>query len=464
MNTEGKANTKTGKKFALPPDAMFSQRALLALMFPLIIEQLLNSLMGTADTMMVSNVGSAAISAASLVDSINNLVLQVFTAMAVGGTVVCSQYLGRKDNPKANESARQVLLSTLVIALVITVVCVGFRGPLLRLIFGSVEPEVMADAESYFFYTGLSYPFIALYNTAAAVYRSEGNSRLPMGVSMTGNLMNIVGNAILIFAAGMGIAGAGLATLISRIFIAFTMLYFLRRPGRVMVVNHYAAIRPNFSMIAAILTIGVPNGIENGMFQFGKLAIQSTLSTLGTTALAAQAMTQTLEYVSSMAGIGIGLALVTVVGQCMGANRPDQARMYIKRMTFYGEIAVIISGILLIVLVGPITKLAGMEPESAALCCKLTRLLSVYKMFAWALSFIPAYGMRSAGDVKFAMTVSVCTMWLCRVVVTIFLVKVAKLGILSMWIGMFSDWTVRSILFTLRFKSGKWAEKKVLRD
>ena len=439
MNTEGKANTKTGKKFALPPDAMFSQRALLALMFPLIIEQLLNSLMGTADTMMVSNVGSAAISAASLVDSINNLVLQVFTAMAVGGTVVCSQYLGRKDNPKANESARQVLLSTLVIALVITVVCVGFRGPLLRLIFGSVEPEVMADAESYFFYTGLSYPFIALYNTAAAVYRSEGNSRLPMGVSMTGNLMNIVGNAILIFAAGMGIAGAGLATLISRIFIAFTMLYFLRRPGRVMVVNHYAAIRPNFSMIAAILTIG-------------------------TTALAAQAMTQTLEYVSSMAGIGIGLALVTVVGQCMGANRPDQARMYIKRMTFYGEIAVIISGILLIVLVGPITKLAGMEPESAALCCKLTRLLSVYKMFAWALSFIPAYGMRSAGDVKFAMTVSVCTMWLCRVVVTIFLVKVAKLGILSMWIGMFSDWTVRSILFTLRFKSGKWAEKKVLRD
>ena len=246
MNTEGKANTKTGKKFALPPDAMFSQRALLALMFPLIIEQLLNSLMGTADTMMVSNVGSAAISAASLVDSINNLVLQVFTAMAVGGTVVCSQYLGRKDNPKANESARQVLLSTLVIALVITVVCVGFRGPLLRLIFGSVEPEVMADAESYFFYTGLSYPFIALYNTAAAVYRSEGNSRLPMGVSMTGNLMNIVGNAILIFAAGMGIAGAGLATLISRIFIAFTMLYFLRRPGRVMVVNHYAAIRPKF--------------------------------------------------------------------------------------------------------------------------------------------------------------------------------------------------------------------------
>lgn len=216
-------------------------------MFPLIIEQLLNSLMGTADTMMVSNVGSAAISAASLVDSINNLVLQVFTAMAVGGTVVCSQYLGRKDNPKANESARQVLLSTLVIALVITVVCVGFRGPLLRLIFGSVEPEVMADAESYFFYTGLSYPFIALYNTAAAVYRSEGNSRLPMGVSMTGNLMNIVGNAILIFAAGMGIAGAGLATLISRIFIAFTMLYFLRRPGRVMVVNHYAAIRPNFA-------------------------------------------------------------------------------------------------------------------------------------------------------------------------------------------------------------------------
>lgn len=449
---------------ALPKDALFSQRALMALMFPLIIEQLLNSLMGTADTMMVSNVGSAAISAASLVDSINNLVLQVFTAMAVGGTVVCSQYLGRRDEKKANESARQVILSTVVIALALTVICVGFRGPLLRLIFGSVEPDVMVDAEVYFWYTGLSYPFIALYNTGAAVYRSEGNSRLPMVVSMTGNGLNIVGNAILIFGIHMGIAGAGLATLLSRVFIAAAMMYFLRKPGRVMLVNHYAAIRPNFGMIAAILTVGVPNGIENGMFQFGKLAIQSSLSSLGTTALAAQAMTQILEYFSSMAGVGIGLAMVTVVGQCIGAGREDQARMYIRRMSLYSEIAVILSSALLALLVKPITILGGMEAESAALCCKLTWAICVYKCFVWTFSFAPAYGMRAAGDVKFAMITSVCTMWLCRVMVTIFLVKVVKLGIVSMWIGMFSDWTVRAVIFALRFRSGKWLGKKVLRD
>ena len=462
MNTEGKANTKTGKKFALPPDAMFSQRALLALMFPLIIEQLLNSLIGTADTMMVSNVGSAAISAASLVDSINNLVLQVFTAMAVGGTVVCSQYLGRKDNPKANESARQVLLSTLVIALVITVVCVGFRGPLLRLIFGSVEPEVMADAESYFFYTGLSYPFIALYNTAAAVYRSEGNSRLPMGVSMTGNLMNIVGNAILIFAAGMGIAGAGLATLISRIFIAFTMLYFLRRPGRVMVVNHYAAIRPNFSMIAAILTIGVPNGIENGMFQFGKLAIQSSVSTMGTTAIAAQAMANIMENLNGIAPMGMGIGLMTVVGQCIGAGRKDEAVYYIRKVCVWAEICLIISCVLVYLAARPVTVIAAMEPESAALCVYMVGWITVCKPIFWVGSFIPGYGMRAAGDVKFSMIVSTITMWLCRVSLCIFLVRVLHFGPMAVWIGMFTDWGVRSIIFFGRFHSRKWLEHRVV--
>lgn len=452
------------KRNQFPADAMFSQKALMALIFPLMIEQLLNSLMGTADTMMVSNVSPAAISAASLVDSINSLVLMVFSAMAVGGTVICSQYLGRRDEKKANESARQVLLATLVISLAITIFCVGLREPLLRLIFGSVEEAVMADSLVYFFYTGLSYPFIALYSTAAAIYRAEGNSRLPMAVSVISNVLNILGNAALIFGFQMGIAGAAVATLGSRIFSAVVMLAFLRRPGRKMIVRDYGAIRPNFVMIGAILAIGVPNGIENGMFQFGKLAIQSTLSTLGTTALAAQAMTQVLEYVSSTAAMGIGLALVTVVGQCTGAGRMEEAKLYIKKLMGYAEIAVMISGVILSLAVKGITALAGMEAESAALCCRLTWLICFVKCFAWAPAVIPAYGMRAAGDVRFAMIVSTCSMWLCRVSLTVFLVKVMGMGILAMWIGMFCDWGIRGIIFLCRLRGGKWKGKQVLRD
>ncbi|WP_434310003.1 MATE family efflux transporter [Hominifimenecus sp. rT4P-3] len=452
------------KKNRFPADAMFSQKALMALIFPLMIEQLLNSLMGTADTMMVSNVSPAAISAASLVDSINSLVLMVFSAMAVGGTVICSQYLGRRDEKKANESARQVLLATLAISLGITVFCVGLRTPLLRLIFGSVEEAVMADSLVYFFYTGLSYPFIALYSTAAAIYRSEGNSRLPMTVSVISNVLNIIGNALLIFGFRMGIAGAAIATLGSRVFSAVVMLAFLRRPGRKVVVRDCRAIRPNFAMIGTILAIAVPNGIENGMFQFGKLAIQSTLSTLGTTALAAQAMTQALEYVSSTAALGIGLALVTVVGQCIGAGRMEEAEFYIKKLTGYAEIVVLISGVTLGIAVKGITTLAGMEAESAELCGRLIWLICFVKCFTWAVAVIPAYGMRAAGDVRFAMIVSTCSMWLCRVSLSIFLVKVVGMGIVAMWIGMFCDWTIRAVIFLFRFQSGKWKSKQVLND
>ena len=443
---------------------MFTTRALWMLIIPLIIEQLLNSLMGTADTMMVSRVGSAAITAASLVDSINNVILQIFIAMSVGGTVVCSQYLGRRDHNKAQEAARQVMLTTTVIALALTFLCLTFGRPLLRLIYGSVEEAVMENSVIYFRYTAISYPFIALYNTSAAVYRAEGNSRVPMIVSVTSNVLNIIGNALLIFSFHMGIAGAAIATLAARVFSAVVMTYLLRRPGRVMVVKNYGSIRPQYAMILAILTIGVPNGIENGMFHFGKLAIQSSLSILSTASLAAQAMTQTLEYITSMAGIGMGLALVTVVGQCMGAGRKEEAKHYIRLMTFYAEISLILVGILVALIVPGITRLAGMEPESAALCIKVSRSICLMKCFTWANAFIIAYGLRAAGDVKFCMIYSMCTMWLCRVAVSVILIRFTSLGIWGMWIGMFSDWFVRGIGFLIRYRSGRWMEHQVIKD
>ena len=434
------------------------------LLIPVVLEQLLNSIMGTADTMMVSNVGSAAISAVSLVDSINVLVIQAFSALAAGGAIVCAQYIGQRNKEKANESARQVLFIITAISVAVSLFCLVFQKPLLRLIFGSVEEKVMRASEIYFFYTALSFPFIAAYDSAASIFRAQDNTRGPMTISMISNVMNIAGNAIMIWAFHMGVAGAALSTLISRIFCAVVVLIQLRkeREGQEIEVRDYFKIRPNWSMIKRILGIGIPSGVENSMFQLGKLAIQSTVSTLGTAAIAAQAMTNILENLNGIAGIGVGVGLMTVVGQCLGAGRKDEAVYYIKKLCVIAEIVVLTSCLIVFALTKPVTILGGMEKESADMCFHMVMWITIMKPLVWTMAFVPGYGLRAAGDVKFSMITSCCTMWACRFCLCVFLIRVMGFGPMGVWIGMFADWTVRSIIFTWRFHSRKWLQHKVI--
>ena len=435
-----------------------------SLLIPVVLEQLLNSIMGTADTMMVSNVGSAAISAVSLVDSINVLVIQAFSALAAGGAIICAQYIGQRNKEKANESARQVLFIITAISVAVSLICLVFQKPLLRLIFGSVEPAVMRASETYFFYTALSFPFIAAYDSAASIFRAQDNTKGPMIISMISNVMNIAGNAVMIWGFHMGVAGAALSTLISRIFCAVVVIIQLRKEkeGQEIVVRDYFEIRPDWSMIRRILGLGIPSGIENSMFQLGKLAIQSTVSTLGTTAIAAQAMTNILENLNGIAAIGVGVGLMTIVGQCLGAGRQDEAVYYIKKLCVIAEVIIIISCLGVFALTKPITILGGMEKESADMCFHMMMWITIVKPLVWIMAFIPGYGLRAAGDVKFSMIVSCCTMWACRFCLCVFLIRVMGFGPMGVWIGMFADWTVRSIIFTWRFHSRKWLQHKVI--
>ena len=443
---------------------MFTNRMIRNLLIPVVLEQLLNSIMGTADTMMVSNVGSAAISAVSLVDSINVLVIQAFSALAAGGAIVCAQYIGQRNKEKANKSARQVLFIITAISVAVSLICLVFQKPLLRLIFGSVEAEVMRASEIYFFYTALSFPFIAAYDSAASIFRAQDNTRGPMTISMISNVMNIAGNAIMIWVFHMGVAGAALSTLISRIFCAVVVLIQLRkeREGQEIVVRDYFKIRPNWSMIKRILGIGIPSGVENSMFQLGKLAIQSTVSTLGTAAIAAQAMTNILENLNGIAAIGVGVGLMTIVGQCLGAGRKDEAVYYIKKLCVIAEIVVLTSCLIVFALTKPVTILGGMEKESADMCFHMVMWITIMKPLVWTMAFVPGYGLRAAGDVKFSMITSCCTMWACRFCLCVFLIRVMGFGPMGVWIGMFADWTVRSIIFTWRFHSRKWLQHKVI--
>lgn len=441
---------------------LFSNHDLWMLLVPLVVEQLLNSLMGTADSIMVSNVGSAAISAVSLVDSINILVIQAFYALAAGGTIVCSQYIGQRDKKNAEESARQLVFVVASISTAVMAVCLLTRGPLLRLIFGSVEADVMEAARIYFFYTALSFPFIALYDAGSSIYRAQGNTRLPMTIAVVSNGLNIAGNAVLIWGFHLGVAGAAVATLGSRVISAVVVLAFLRDPKQEIAVYGYGRIRPDGQRIRRILSLGVPNGIENAMFQFGKLAIQSTVSTLGTIAIAAQAMTNILENLNGIAAIGIGIGMMTVVGQCLGAGRQDEAIYYIKKLSVIAEAVIIGCCALVYILTRPVTMLGGMEPESAKMCFYMIGWITVVKPVVWTLAFVPAYGMRAAGDVRFSMILSCISMWLFRVTLCIYLCRVHGFGPIAVWIGMFTDWTVRGIVFTIRFKSRRWLAHEVV--
>lgn len=435
-----------------------------SLLIPVVLEQLLNSIMGTADTMMVSNVGSAAISAVSLVDSINVLVIQAFSALAAGGAIICAQYIGQRSKEKANESARQVLFIITAISVAVSLICLVFQKPLLSLIFGSVEPAVMRASETYFFYTALSFPFIAAYDSAASIFRAQDNTKGPMIISIISNVMNIAGNAVMIWVFHMGVAGAALSTLISRIFCAVVVIIQLRKEkeGQEIVVRDYFEIRPDWSMIRRILGLGIPSGIENSMFQLGKLAIQSTVSTLGTTAIAAQAMTNILENLNGIAAIGVGVGLMTIVGQCLGAGRQDEAVYYIKKLCVIAEVIIIISCLGVFALTKPITILGGMEKASADMCFHMVMWITIVKPLVWIMAFIPGYGLRAAGDVKFSMIVSCCTMWACRFCLCVFLIRVMGFGPMGVWIGMFAEWTLRGIIFTWRFHSRKWLQHKVI--
>lgn len=441
---------------------LYNNKALWLLLVPIVIEQLLNSLMGMVDTMMVSNIGSEAISAVSLVDSINNLIAQVFSAMAAGASILCSQYIGSKDLKAANKTAKQVVLTVVAISLSLVAISLVLRERLLAFIFGQIEPGVMRNSLDYFLITVISYPFLALFGAGAAFFRAGGDSKFPMKVSIISNVLNVGGNALFIFGFNMGVSGAALSTLLSRVFCAVVIFIFLRKPRQTIVINSYLSIRPDFPLIGRILAIGIPAGIENGMFQFGKLAIQSTVSTMGTTAIAAQAMTNILENVNGVFGIGVGIGLMTVAGQALGAGRKEEAKYYVVKCLEIAYLGILGSCLFAWGICKPVLWLGHMEAEAAALCFSMVTAITIVKPILWPLSFIPPYAMRAAGDVKFTMTVSTISMWVVRVALCIFLVRTFNMGPMAVWYAMFTDWFTRGVIFFFHFKSGRWLKKNLI--
>lgn len=429
---------------------MFSRKDLIRLFGPLLVEQLLAVLVGMADVMMVAAVGETAVSGVALVDSISVLVIQVLSAMATGGAVVCSQYMGKKNTEQASRAAGQLVLITALLSLFIASAAFIGNRRLLGVIFGSVEKAVMDNAQIYLWFTAMSYPFLALYNSGAALFRSMGNSKVSMKVSLAMNAINVIGNAICVFGFHMGVEGVALPTLVSRMFAAVVMIFLMRNPKNSICVNHLKQLVPQPDMIQKILAVGIPSGLENGMFQFGKISLQSLVSTLGTASIAGYAVASNLATFQYLPGNALGLGLITIVGQCVGAGEPEQAKAYTRKIIAvnYGLLFVICSAMAF--LREPLTGIYHLSPEAWELSQKLL-LAHSCGMVLWPLAFALPNTLRAGLDAKFTMMISVFSMWAFRIGLGYVFVKGLHMSVLGIWYAMFVDWTFRLIVFVWRF-------------
>ncbi len=441
---------------------MFSKKDIRALLWPLILEQVLTGLMGVADTFMVSNVDEAAVSGVALVDSLNMLVMYFFSALAAGGTIVCSQYIGHEEPDQANRASNQVIGASFLLAAAATVVLATLRRPVLRLIFGSVEPAVMEAAQIYLLVTALSYPALALYSASAALYRAVGNSRRPMLVALVADILNVIGNAVLIFGCGMGVLGAALATLASRIVSAAVMLWYQAKPDQAISLGPWRSFLPDGAMLRRILRVGLPSAVENSMFQFGKLVVQSTVSMLGTTAIAAQAVAAALDSCAGMPGQAVGIGLLTVAGQCMGRGSADEARRYIRMFTRISFAIILTTALISCLGVSGIVRLTALTDEGRVLVCQLTWFVSVMRVIFWPSAFTLPNGLRAAGDVAYTMWIGTASMWVLRVGLCWTLCRYTPIGLWGVWIGWTTDWVFRAICFRVRLRGHKWELHHVL--
>ena len=439
---------------------LFSNRQLMRLIIPLVIEQILAIMVGLCDGIMVSAVGEAAISGVSLVDMINNVVLNLFAALATGGAVVTSQFLGARAQKDAQRSAGQLVTMALIFGLLIMGLCLVLARNLMDLFFGSIEDDVMDAGMQYFRITALSFPFIALYNAGAAIFRSEGNSKLSMKVSILMNALNVAGNAICIYGLRMDVSGVAIPTLISRAVAAGVILRITMQPSHILQVRFRDFLPLQGRMVKSILHIGIPSAFENSLFQLGRVVVVSMIALFGTVQTSANAVANTLDALGIMFGQAMGLAMITVIGQCVGAGDAAQVKYYTRKLMLWAYLSVGVTCALEILLQDQLIGLySSLSPETVALTKKLVTIHQGMAILLWPSSFVLPNALRASNDVRFTMVVSAASMLVMRVAVSwVFCVRFG-FGAVGVWWAMILDWIVRAAFFVTRAISGKWKTK-----
>lgn len=428
----------------------------MALIIPLIIEQMLAVLVGMADSIMVASVGEAAVSGVSLVDNIMVLLINVFAALGTGGAVVAGQYLGQQRKEKACQAAEQLVWFITICAVVITLVIYACKYWILHGVFGQIEADVMGHADTYLMIVTASIPFIALYNGGAAIFRTMGNSEISMRVSIVMNIINVAGNAILIYGFHRGTEGVAIPTLVSRMTAAILIMVLLADRRRAIYVRPSRRYRPDWAMIRKILGIGVPNGLENSMFQLGKIIVLSLVSAFGTYAIAANAVSNVIASFQVLPGMAIALAVTTVIARCVGAGDYGQVKYYTKKLLCITYACMVVTNVIIVLVLPLILKAYDLSSQTAEVTTDIVIFYAVCCVLIWPLAFTIPATFRASGDAKMCMVISVVSMWIFRIIFSYILGKYMGMGVFGVWVAMIIDWVVRSICFIARYFSGKW--------
>lgn len=441
---------------------LFSNKALKEMIVPLFLEQLLVMLVGLADTLVVSYAGEAAVSGVSLVNQFNTIFIYLFTALASGGAVVISQYIGRKEMDAASESASQLLLFSVIFSALVSVLVLAWNEEMLRLMFGRVESDVMQACITYLRISAYSYPALAVYNAGAALFRSMGKTSVTMYLSVASNIINVIGNLIGVFVLHAGVAGVAWPSLIARTFsaVVITMLCFRRKND--VVYAHKWLFQWNGELMRHILRIAIPNGLENGVFQLVKVALSSIVALFGTYQIAANGVAQSIWSLAALAGVAMGPVFITVIGQCMGSGDTQAAEVYFEKLT---KITLLLSSAwnLLVFLFTPLfMKFYALEPDTKQLVILLVLIHNLFNAIAYPFSGALSNGLRAAGDVKFTMYVSVISTIVVRLLLSWLLGVVLQMGVIGIAVAMVGDWFIRAVIFFWRQKSGKWKDFQVI--
>lgn len=451
-----------------PLKIQFDRKFLIKLVLPLVIEQILAVTVGMADMIMVSGAGETAVSGVSLVNTISNLLIYVFTALATGGAVVAAQAIGAKQKETANTVANQLVLICFAVAIVITAVCIILNRQILGLIYGNVEQAVMENAVIYFYITAFSFPFLSVYYGSTALFRSMGNSKLSMYVSVIMNVLNIIGNAVFVFVFNMGIAGVAWSTLISRAVAGIIVTALLRNQNLEIHIDRYLRLGFNWNIQKKILALGIPSGIDNAMFQIGKLFTQALIASFGTASIAANATASTIELLATIPAVATGLAITTVVGQCVGANDYEAAKAYTKKLMFWAYVMLWIENIAIVFLTPTIAGWYNLSAEGDRLARLLMWFHSACCVVMWPAAWTLQSVLRASGDVKYLMTASILIMWVFRIGFAYLLTYLNERlgspipGVLCVWTAMVIDWFARCVSNIWRLKSGRWMRSAVV--
>ena len=434
----------------------FSNADLCKLIVPLIIDQFLQAFVGLADSIMVASVGEAAVSGVSLIDTIMVLILNIFTALATGGAVIAGQFLGKKRDEMACKSTNQLISFTLKASLIIMLLCYLGRNFITHVVFGKIEADVMYNCNVYMMIVFASIPMTALYNAGAAIYRAMGNSAVAMKISMLMNVINLGGNALLIFVFHRGVEGVAIPTLVSRTVACVIMMFLMNNQKHTLHLYHPFSFKTDWGLLKKILYIGVPNGLENSMFQLGKILVLNIVTSFGTASIAANAVSNNVATFAILPGMSVGFAILTVGAQCVGAGDYEQVRYYTKKLMKIVYVSLFAANILVVLAVPYIIKIYGLSAEASQYAHKILIYHSICAVTIWPLSFSLPNTLRAAADVTYTMILSIISMWIFRIGFSVVLGVYCHMGVFGVWVAMTIDWLFRAVCFSIRYLRGKW--------